>query len=341
MMDFDRRQACFKKILGKVSQSPVPTGWKGHGFAPSNIALVKYWGKRDEALNLPNAPSVSLSLKGYGANTQIGVLPKGSGLDEVILNGTAVSPDTHFFKRLQAYLDEVRVHTGVFYQVQIESAVPIKAGVASSAAGFAALVLALNALHAWDLPYSDCAILARLGSGSATRSLCPGFVVWPHGEHPDGSDSFGQALDPKAQWPELRMGLLLWSTQEKAISSREGMKRTQKSSPFYGAWPALAERDTSDLIQAIRVRDFEQLGHITECNAMALHALIRSARPAFFYDLPQTLEAQKRVQWLRETHNVRCYFTQDAGPNLKLLFHEADEAILREYFPEIQVIPVF
>ena len=204
-------------------------------YAPANIALVKYWGKRDNELNLPVTSSLSISLADKGTSTTLSVAHQAA--DEVFLNGeklTAVSP---FVTRLLSFLDLFRPRKDFYFRIETISTVPIAAGLASSASGFAALVLALNDWLGWALDLQSLSLLARMGSGSAARSLWHGFVMWQGGERDDGMDSFAYSLS--YQWPSLRLGLLIHSTAEKHMSSRDGMIQTVQTSPLYTAWPAV------------------------------------------------------------------------------------------------------
>ncbi len=300
-------------------------------FAPSNIALIKYWGKRDSKLNLPNTDSLSISLGNKGTSTTIEF---SEALDHYEVNGTAITPDMAFTKRLKAFLDLHRP-TGVFYNVSTVNNIPTAAGLASSASGFAALSLALNELHQWNLNLTQLSVLARLGSGSACRSLWHGFVKWQQGKRPDGLDSHGVPLN--TDWPELRVGLLILSTSEKALSSREAMQRTIETSKRYQTWPNQVHDDLVQLEWALATQEFELLGQIAERNALAMHATMEDSLPPTVYSTHETLAARQLV-WQCRKEGIPVYFTQDAGPNLKLLFLAEDQAKILAYFPKLEVI---
>ena len=304
----------------------------GEAFAPSNIALIKYWGKRNQALNLPNTDSLSISLGCYGTTTRVS---RTDAHDVYQLNGRPLSMESAFGKRLQQFLDLVRPRVNYYYQVDTHNSVPTAAGLASSASGFAALVTALNQLHDWRLDWPALSILARLGSGSACRSLWQGFVHWHRGEREDGLDSYATPLS--LAWPEFRVGLLVITTQTKAISSREAMQRTVKTSNRYQGWPTQVANDLAELQRALPALDFATVGRVAECNALAMHATMADAVPSVSYTLPETLALQERVWQLRQS-GVPVYFTQDAGSNLKLLFLESHSPQIRMAFPEVVVI---
>lgn len=299
-------------------------------FAPSNIALIKYWGKRDNALNLPLNDSLSISLGTHGSTTQIQI---SNTPDRYYLNGQAIPPETDFAKRLKQFLDLTRPKPEVGYDIHTTNNIPTAAGLASSASGFAALSLALNTLYQWDLPLEKLSILARLGSGSACRSLWDGFVHWHQGQNADGLDSHGHLLP--IHWPEFRIGLHVISDQAKALSSRAAMKLTAQKPQQVRIWQTQVEEDLQDLTQALSSRDFSELGRIAERNALRLHELLEAAD--IHYSLPETLEARTRVQACRH-QGIEVYFTQDAGPNLKLLFLAESTAAVKRHFPDLIVI---
>ncbi len=301
------------------NNAPLPQKQKGHGAAPANIALVKYWGKRDSTLNLPMTSSFSLSLS-QGAETK--VTASETDQDSFILNGKETSHNI-FAERLAAFLDLFRPHPQFYFHVSTHSSVPISAGLASSAAGFAALVLALDDFFGWQLDKRSLSVLARLGSGSACRSLWPGFVEWQAGSDLNGMDSHGIPLD--VNWPALRVTPLIVSRAPKPIDSRTAMIQTQASSPLYASWPDKVASDLTLMKQAIGQQDFTRLGEIAESNALAMHACMMSAWPPICYHQPATLEAMHRVWALRKAGNP-IYFTQDAGPNIKLLYLAPQQA---------------
>lgn len=322
-------------ILGdRLKEHPKKNSAKT--FAPSNIALCKYWGKRNQELNLPVTSSLSISLGNKGACTEIRVSKE--SCDTISLNNQAVDVFSSFGKRLIEFLNLFRINSLPHFDIIIESNIPVAAGMASSACGFAALVKVLNELYDWKLDQRDLSILARLGSGSASRSLWSGFVEWHVGLRDDGMDSHGEPI--AREWPELCIGLLILSEKDKGTSSREAMQRTLTTSPFYSAWPSKVNEDLSLLKQAISVQDFELLGKTSESNAICMHATMFSAWPPISYHLPETIESMRRI-WVLRKEGVPLYFTQDAGPNLKLLFLHNDLNMVKESFPGMEVLRPF
>lgn len=321
-------------ILGRDRVNAVPRE-QGQAFASSNIALCKYWGKRDAELNLPMTSSLSISLGQKGALCTIHGVEEAQ--DSYALNNMPMSLASPFGQRLSKYLDLFRTEKGYHFDVDMQMSIPFAAGLASSACGFASLVLGLNDLFSWELNGRELSILARLGSGSACRSITPGFVEWHAGCLQDGMDSYGQPL--MQTWPALCIGLLIVDQKEKPIASRVAMEQTVATSALYAAWPAKVGRDLALIKQAIAQHDFQLLGETAESNALSMHALMLSAWPPISYALPETISAMQKIWKLRQ-QGLSLYFTQDAGPNLKLLFLDNDQALIREHFSGIEIVQI-
>ena len=305
-------------------------------YAPANIALAKYWGKRDEALNLPVTGSLSISLGPLGSHVE---LARGTGAaDAVRLNGKPLPADSSFARRASAFLDLFRPAKDFVFDLKARNTVPTAAGFASSASGFAALAKAADGLFGWGLSTRELSILARLGSGSAARSLEDGFVEWHAGTAPDGMDSYAERLD--AEWPELRVGAVVLCADEKPVGSREGMKRSVETCEFYREWPGRVAKDLAALKAAIAKKDFAALGETAEANALAMHALMAATRPPIVYALPETVAALRKI-WAAREAGLALWFTMDAGPNVKLLFEAKDETRVRETFPGIEIVGPF
>lgn len=327
------REAVEILLAGRPRTPAVPAA---ESYAPANIALVKYWGKRDKALNLPSAPSLSISLGDLGSHVRLA--PTDAPADTVTLNGAPLSPDTPFARRATAYLDLFRPSPSFHFDLQARNTIPTAAGFASSASGFAALAKAADALFGWNLPMESLSVLARLGSGSAARSLADGFVEWHAGVRSDGMDSFATPLPDR--WPDLRVGACVLSAREKTVGSRDGMRRSVQTCPFYPLWPATVERDLATLRSAIAARDIALLGATAESNCLAMHALMVATRPPILYALPETLETIRAV-WAARADGVPVWFTMDAGPNVKLLFEASSASSIRALFPAATFVAPF
>lgn len=324
-----------KSILGNRHKKS-PTKSSVQAFAPTNIALCKYWGKRNQELNLPMTSSLSISLGNKGATTELKITE--NKFDSIILNNQSIDLSSPFSKRLIEFLNLFRVPDTLSFQVTIHSNIPIAAGLASSASGFAAIVQTLNSLFDWQLQPHELSILARLGSGSACRSIWPGFVEWREGNRADGMDSYGEAMIE--QWPDLCIGLLILHDGEKPVSSREAMQRTVATSALYSAWPQKVNKDLSVLKDAISSKEFNLLGKTAESNALAMHATMLAAWPPIHYALPESVQAMQKI-WNLRKEGLSLYFTQDAGPNLKLLFLKKDLAAICHHFSTVEIIQPF
>jgi diphosphomevalonate decarboxylase len=312
-------------VQSLVGEIDLPKKTSGQAFALSNIALCKYWGKRNAELNLPINSSLSVSLGHLGTKT---IISQNDSVDEIFLNGEQLDPSVKFAARLKNYLDLFRP-LNFFFKIDTKNNFPTAAGLASSASGYAATAMALNDFFGWRLDGKKLSILARLGSGSASRSVYNGFVEWFRGESKDGLDSFAEQM-PQT-WPELRLAVVTVSSASKPIGSTEGMKKTVETSTLYKAWPEKAKRDIELIHQAIQQKDFQQLGATAESNALAMHATMIDTQPSVLYWLPETVATFHKIWQLRQD-GVHLYFTIDAGPNVKILFLEKDEAIVKEEF---------
>ena len=308
----------------------------GMGYAPTNIALAKYWGKRDAELNLPQTSSLSIALPEKGAFTTIRRTELTS--DQIFLNGAIINPTDPFAKRLIHFLNLVRPQPDLYFHIETQMNIPVSAGLASSACGFAALTLALNDFFAWQLDNQSLSILARLGSGSACRSFWPGFVKWQAGQQPDGMDSYAEPL--QAQWPSLRIGLLTLSRAMKSLSSRQAMQQAVDTSRYYPRWPELVAEYIAALEAAIAEKNFDLFGKTAEANALAMHATSFTAWPPFSYWTPETMAVLQKI-WLLRAQGLKLFFTEDAGPNIKLLFLESDTQQVQAEFPMLDLLTPF
>ncbi len=280
--------------------------------AGANIALVKYWGKRDARLNLPAAGSISITLSGLETNTRLHALHEGADTDELVVNGQCLPVD-----RVGAVLDLTRklAGGGPFFRVDSDNNFPTGAGLASSASGFAALVTAADQVLGLGLSKSRLSELARRGSGSAARSIFGGFVEMKPGNIDDGRDAVAEPLANCEHWP-LKVVVAITATEAKSVSSTDGMNRTMQTSPYYPTWVATVAADLELARRAILERDFELLADVSESSALKMHASALAASPGLLYWNPATLACMHAV---RELRAVGCgvFFTVDAGPQVK------------------------
>lgn len=291
-----------------------------------NIALIKYWGKRDEQLILPVAGSLSLTLDILPTTTTVEIAPDAEA-DRFELNGREAGGES--LRRVAVFLDLVRSLAGSQQRAIVRSRneAPTGAGLASSASGFAALATAAAAAYGLDLDAAALSRLARRGSGSASRSIVPGVAVWHAG---DGDEtSFAEAVDA----PEMHMVIVTVDAAEKPVSSREAMRRTASTSPFAEAWPRTTEESLAEMIEVCRTGDFTRIGELTETHALRMHALIQSTEPPIRYLTPRSVAVFDAVAALRE-RGVAAYATADAGPNVVVLVQPADAETVAESVAE-------
>lgn len=281
--------------------------------AGANIALVKYWGKRDQRLNLPAAGSLSVTLEALHTDTTVTVDGSLSG-DRFVLDGVEQRAG-----RVGAVLELLRSLADDPRPCRVDSvnSFPTGAGLASSASGFAALVVAAARAYGLDLPRHRLSELARRGSGSAARSIFGGFVAMAAGERDDGADAVARPLLAADAWP-LEVVVAVTDSAGKAVGSSDGMNHTMRSSPYYPAWVESVPDDLELARAAIERRDFEALGEVAEHSALKMHASMLAARPGLIYFNPGTIACLHRVRELRRA-GTATFFTVDAGPQVKAL----------------------
>jgi len=279
--------------------------------AGANIALVKYWGKRDQQLNLPAAGSISITLAGLETRTT--VTPDASlQCDRFTLDGIEQAPG-----RVSAVLDLLRQMAAerVYCRVESRNTFPTGAGLASSASGFAALVCAAAPALGLNLSDTRRSELARRGSGSAARSVLGGFVEMDAGQREDGADAVAHSLLEAHRWP-LEVVVAITDTGGKAVGSRDGMNHTMRTSPYYCSWVKTIAQDLVAAREAIEGRDFEALAEVSEHSALKMHASMLAARPGLIYWNAATLSCLHAVRALR-AESTGVFFTVDAGPQVK------------------------
>lgn len=301
--------------------------------AHPNIALVKYWGKRDTALNLPAVPSLSLTLSRFHTRTEV---TWGAEADRVVFNGA--DADTETARKVLATLDRLdRARPPCL--VETVNSFPSAAGLASSASGFAALVLAAAAAAGNDLPREQLSVLARQGSGSACRSLWGGFVEWKLGDRADGTDSHGVPVAPADHW-DVRMVVGIVSGNKKPVGSTDGMDRSRRTSPYYDRWVRLGPERVAAGRDAVLRRDLEALGTVMESSTFEMHATMHTSVPPLIYWLPGTVACLHAVQALRRG-GIGAWATMDAGPNVKVLCLGSDaESVAAALSPHVDRVEI-
>lgn len=297
--------------------------------AHPNIALIKYWGKRDEALFLPTKSSISVALTSFTTTTTIA--PADSYNDTLIINNTTADGEEK--QKVTRFLDLFRKRYAITDHVVVTShnSFPTAAGLASSASGFAALTKALNNFYNLGLSSKELSTLARMGSGSACRSIHDGFVLWHKGTC--SADSYAEQLFTDDHWPELRVLVAVIDSNKKAISSRTAMQQTVATSPNYNAWVKRSQTRIPAMIDAIKRKDFHAVGTLAEIDCLEMHHCIQTTTPHINYWQQGTKKVMKQVKALRD-RGIPCYFTIDAGPNVKILTLEKqiDEIARKGFF---------
>lgn len=288
--------------------------------ATSNIALVKYWGKRDLVLNLPATGSISVTLDALETRTTV-TFDDALAHDVVELGGTTGGKGS---ERVTRFLDLVRELTGTSAHARVvtRNDFPTGAGLASSASGFAALALACDRALGLGLSVPELSVLARRGSGSAARSLIGGYAEMFAGEAEDGSDAYAAPLADADHLP-LALLVAVTTSAPKSVGSTEGMQRTEATSPYHPAWVASTVRDLDRMRDAIRAADLEAVGTIAEGNALRMHADMMASEPPLLYWNAATLAAMQTVHALRAA-GTGAWFTIDAGPQVKAICAPTD-----------------
>ncbi|MBU0636341.1 diphosphomevalonate decarboxylase [Candidatus Micrarchaeota archaeon] len=311
---------------------------KATAQAHSNIALTKYWGKRDKKWMLPNNGSTSMTLDKFYTQTTVEFDEK-YGTDEIILNGEKMAADSKEGKEIREHLDLIREMAGISTKTKVSSNnnFPTAAGLASSASGLAALSMAGAKAAGLNLDKKELSILSRRGSGSASRSIEGGFVQWLRGEDSEGKDSFAeQILKPEA-WSEFRMIVNIVGTQQKKWKSRAGMAQTVATCPYYPMWKETAQNDSEQMTEFIKQKDFTKVGELAEFNALKMHATMITTQPMILYWQPTTVEIMHNIALWRE-EGLESYFTMDAGPQVKVMCLAKDESELIKRLHEIKGI---
>lgn len=281
--------------------------------AHTNIALIKYWGKADSSLKIPLMSSISMTLDAFYTETEF-THNVDLANDMLIMNGKAVNDQASC--RIINYVKKLQDIYGFndHFCIKTENHVPTAAGLASSASGFAALATSFAASYNLNLNRQELSRIARLGSGSATRSIFGGFVEWQKGY--DDQTSFAFPINEHPQM-DLTMLAIELDVSPKEISSTCGMKIAQ-TSPFYQTWLNRNKQEISEMESAIKNNNFTRLGELSELSANEMHSLNLTAMPSFSYFQPTTITIMNLVRNLRK-NGIECYYTIDAGPNVKIL----------------------
>lgn len=290
--------------------------------ATSNIAFVKYWGRLDEALRLPLNGSISMNLAAASTTTTI-EFDESLTADRFDEASMPLNPKQA--ARVIQHLNRIRKHTGFQGHARIatQNNFPMGAGIASSASGFAALTVAIARAANLHLSERELTLLARQGSGSACRSIPPGFVEWHAGETDE--DSYAEQIAPSDHW-DIRDLVAIVQTGHKAVGSADGNKLVH-TSPFNELRVRLADVSLGVIRRAILDRNWTRLGEETEREAIRLHVVAMTSHPPIFYWSPVTLRLIQAVtEWRRS--GLEVYYTIDAGANVHVLARGEDAELV-------------
>jgi diphosphomevalonate decarboxylase len=282
-------------------------------IAHPNIALIKYWGNRDDELNIPSNGSISMNLGSLETRTSIDF---DTDLTTDLLTINAETVEGAALKRVSKLLELFRslAKTNLCARVKSTNNFPSDAGLASSAAAFAALALAASHALGLNLAEADLSRLARRGSGSACRSIPAGFVEWLPGENE--ADSYAISIAPPDHW-RLSDCIAIIRKKPKAITSAEGHLRA-RTSPIQNARVLDTTRRLDICRRAIQTRDFEALATIVEQDSTLMHAVMMTSSPPLYYWEPTSIEVMQAVMEWR-TKGIPACFTLDAGANVHVL----------------------
>ena len=284
----------------------------------ANIAIIKYWGKKAEKEMVPATSSISLTLENMYTETTLSPLPADARSDEFYINGQLQNEAEHV--KMSKIIDRYRPEGAGFVRIDTKNNMPTAAGLSSSSSGLSALVKACNAYFQLGLNRKELALEAKFASGSSSRSFYGPLAAWDK----DSGEIYPVETDLK-----LSMIMLVLEDQKKPISSRDGMKLCVETSTTFEEWIRQSEQDYKDMLIYLKENDFEKVGALTEKNALAMHATTKTANPPFSYLTDASYEAMDFVRQLRE-QGESCYFTMDAGPNVKVLCLEKDLEHLSE-----------
>ncbi len=289
--------------------------------AHSNIAFIKYWGNRNHNLRLPANSSLSMNLNELHTTTTVAWVAAAEA-DTLEINGRPA--DSAALDRASAHLDVIRRRLGIQSKAQVASTnnFPMGTGIASSASAFAALTLAAVAAQGGELSERELSALARMGSGSAARSIPAGFVEWHAGDAHE--TSYAETFVRRDYW-DLVDVIAVVSRRHKHIGSSAG-HREADSSVLQPARVAGVAQRLGDIKAAIRRRDFELFADIVEADSNLMHAVMMTSRPPLFYWDPLSLSVMQAVRNWRAVDGLSVCYTLDAGPNVHCICEAADAA---------------
>lgn len=307
--------------------------------SPANIAFIKFWGKKDPKLNIPFNSSISMDLSNCYTVTSVQFDEK-LNKDQIRVEGKDLSDSKR--DRVIHILDLVRGMSGkkIFAKVVSKNNFPSDAGIASSASAFSALALAASKAIGLNLSEKELSILARRGSGSASRSVNDGFSEWVAGS--SDKTSYSKSIAKPNHW-DIRDLVVVVSVGAKKASSTEGHS-VATTSPFFATRQKNIKKRIAALRSALLNKNYKKFGELTEEEAIELHVMAMTSKPAIYYWNEGTMEVMSTVRELREKGTL-CYYTMDAGPTVHVICQGQDEAKVKGCLSKlkntIKIIPFY
>lgn len=304
---------------------------KATAQAPSNIAFVKYWGRKDEELRLPENGSISMNLSGLQTTTTVEFDDKFKQ-DEITFNGKIEDLENN---RAVKHLDRIRKIDNIQTKAKVETSnnFPTGTGLSSSASGFAALTVAACSAAGLKLSKKELSILARQGSGSACRSIPDGFVEWLDGD--TSKTSYAVSVFPPEHF-DIADVVAVVSLDKKFLATSEGQK-SARTSPFFPTRLSLIRDKIDRVKKAIEEKNFSEFGELVEREALEFHSILFTSSPPLFYWTSETVKVMKFVQKIR-SEGLECYFTINTGQDVHVICKKEDagkvEGKLKE-LPEV------
>ncbi len=304
---------------------------KASAIAPSNIAFIKYWGIKDKELRLPANGSISMNLSNLLTTTTVEFGDHFSE-DVVIIDG---KQDAAQSIRVSLHLDRIRKLGGIQSKAKVvsENNFPTSTGLSSSAAGFAALTAAAAKAASLDLSEKELSILARLGSGSACRSIPDGITEWIAGE--SSESSYAVSLYPPDYW-EIMDVVAVISREKKEVSTSKGHTFAQ-TSPFFGTRLENVGEKIRLLKKYLAEKDFSGFGELVEAEALELHAIMMTSKPSLVYLRPETIEIMRRVREWRG-QGLSVYFSLNTGQDIHIICQKSDFPSLQKLLSGIPLV---
>lgn len=332
--------SCTKRLKKLSTNSHGATTWK----APSNIALVKYWGKKD--IQIPCNPSVSFTLKNCYTKTSLKWEASSSdekGFQYTFLFEGEETPSFHgkidqFFEKLMDYIPEIKDYR---FEISSENSFPHSAGIASSASAMAALSLCLVSFErdmgldlTEDQFFNRASFFARLGSGSACRSLYPEVACWGESEV-IGNNLFALPLAQKLNeiFKNYQDSVVIVDSGVKSVSSRAG-HALMNDHPFAMTRFEQASLNYRKCLEILEKGDLESFIGLVENEALTLHAMMMTSKENYMLMKPGTLDVIEKLRLFRSETNIPVCFTLDAGPNVHILYPKRNEEAVKTWISE-------